>query len=649
MLLPDGVRRTAATLTSLGPPAWTPDSRSLIFARLDYVDPYRIYSDLYRARVGGAARRLTRAARLAEPDLSPDGRRVVAVANAGATNVLVVRDLESGRQRVLTAPDLDVHWSLPRWSPDGTRIAASRWSPGGLYDVVVLDSGGAVLRELTHDRALDTAPAWSPDGRYVLFSSDRTGIPDLYACDVADGSLWQVTNVVSGAFQPDVSPDGRWIAFSYYLSDGYHVARLPFDPTNWRPAPAPLPELDAPVDSAGLDATAGGAAHAYSPFPSVLPASWSGAVEGGTAVGLGLGVAASGEDAVERHLWALQATLYPATERFSGGGAYRYRGLGLPTLDLSAAQQWSVRAASNALRGDAGVPIASALLERERTLDLSATWLRRRWRSSAWLRPGAELSDLALSWEHPDAAGAFALRDYPLSVGATLGAGYSSARAYAISLGPQAGVSLSGSVEGHRYTRPFSGEQSARGYFRFTGRSRAFQSLALPGFARHVLALRADGGAESGSVSPGFSLGGASGGSAPLPVQLGPGTGIAFPVRGYPEGVQSGTRAVSASAEYRFPLWLVERGLGVLPVFLERLWGDAFLDAGTAWCPGGCTRPFLYARATPHPLASVGAELLVDLQLGFGAALPLRFGAALPLVDRPSHAPQLYVRLGRSF
>ncbi|MBV9774608.1 MAG: PD40 domain-containing protein, partial [Gemmatimonadetes bacterium] len=184
LLTPGGAARDLFPRTSTGPAAWLRDGRSLVYAQLDYRDPYRIFSDLYRADLGGRRARLTRGARIAEPDPSPDGRSVVAVQDVGGTNVLVRVDLATGAVRRLTQPSYDEQWSLPRWAPTGDRIAVARWRAGGYFDVVVLDPEGRVLRELTHDRAVDNEPAWSPDGRYVVFSSDRTGITDLYAYDL---------------------------------------------------------------------------------------------------------------------------------------------------------------------------------------------------------------------------------------------------------------------------------------------------------------------------------------------------------------------------------------------------------------------------------------------------------------------------------
>ena len=224
-----------------------------------HLDGVRVPAD-YRIGAEGGRERMTEGARLLQPDVARDGR-IVALRGGGGTTVPVVIDAAGGAPRDLVAPSLDVQWAYPRWSPDGTRIAISRWRQGGYYDVVILDAAGRVVAEATNDRAVAAAPAWSPDGRWVLFSSDRTGIANLYAWEVNGGRVMQVTNVLTGAFQPDVSPDGRWIAFQYYRSDGYHVARIPFAPAAWRPAPPVRPQVAPARELPDPERGAAGAPH----------------------------------------------------------------------------------------------------------------------------------------------------------------------------------------------------------------------------------------------------------------------------------------------------------------------------------------------------------------------------------------------------
>ena len=125
------------------------------------------------------------------------------------------------------------------------------------------------------------------------------------------------------------------------------------------------------------------------------------------------------------------------------------------------------------------------------------------------------------------------------------------------------------------------------------------------------------------------------------------GGGVSFPIRGYGEGAQFGNRAVTLSAEYRFPLLRVERGMGLIPAYLDRFTGDFFVDGGSAWCPGDCPARLAAAPAEARVLTSVGAEIVAETRFGFHTAVPLRFGFALPL--REEGAPEFYLRVGRSF
>src|SRR5690606_18067714 len=185
--------------------------------------------------VGDGSRQLTRRARLQEPDASRAGR-VVAIESANGTNRVVLVDTAGGDMRALTSVDPDVHYAMPRFSPDGSRIAVERWQREGRRDIVVMDTAGSVL-VLTDGFGVSSAPAWSPDGRWILFGSDRTGVPNIFAVDVRAatsrgvpaGALLQVTSVLTGAFHPDVSPDRRWSAFANYRHEGFRLERMPFD------------------------------------------------------------------------------------------------------------------------------------------------------------------------------------------------------------------------------------------------------------------------------------------------------------------------------------------------------------------------------------------------------------------------------------
>src|SRR5206468_3055449 len=128
------------------------------------------------------------------------------------------------------------------------------------------------LRRLTADRALDVDPRYSPDGRYLYFCSDRTGVYNLYAFEVESGRLWQVTNVVGGVFDPAISPDGRQAVYVGFVADGWRLERIDLDPARWRPAREPLlerPDSIAPEGGAGLPS------RPYRPWETAWPHRWN--------------------------------------------------------------------------------------------------------------------------------------------------------------------------------------------------------------------------------------------------------------------------------------------------------------------------------------------------------------------------------------
>src|SRR5262249_37341420 len=108
-------------------------------------------------------------------------------------------------------------------------------------------------------------------GRLLYFSSDRTGIYNIFALDLETGALAQVTNVLGGAFDEDVSPDGKWLVYYDFDGDGYELYELALDPAPLPPAAPyhavlpPHPYVVTPV----------AAPRTYRSFATALPLTWS--------------------------------------------------------------------------------------------------------------------------------------------------------------------------------------------------------------------------------------------------------------------------------------------------------------------------------------------------------------------------------------
>ena len=80
-------------------------------------------------------------------------------------------------------------------------------------DIYIARNSGREIQRLTTNDAIDLAPSWAPDGRRMVFVSDRTGTPQLYILDTETGTEQRITYQGSYNASPAWSPTGEWIAY----------------------------------------------------------------------------------------------------------------------------------------------------------------------------------------------------------------------------------------------------------------------------------------------------------------------------------------------------------------------------------------------------------------------------------------------------
>jgi TolB protein len=130
----------------------------------------------------------------------------------------------------------------PAWSPDGARIAFQSHRDGN-WEIYTLELASGELQRLTRHPAYDGAPAWSPDGDWIVFESYRDEAPcpserplrtappcpdlELYRVPAQGGPAERLTDSPGADCEPTYSPDGRWIAFTSWRAGHREVFLIP--------------------------------------------------------------------------------------------------------------------------------------------------------------------------------------------------------------------------------------------------------------------------------------------------------------------------------------------------------------------------------------------------------------------------------------
>lgn len=161
------------------------------------------------------------------PAWSPDSRRVAYVSFEGNKSSVFIQTLRSGnRVKVSSKPGIN---GAPAFSPDGRKLVLTLGGVDGNLDIHVLDINSRQTKRLTTHRAIDTEGSWSPDGRYIYFTSDRSGGPQIYRVSANGGPAERITFDGSYNARPRLSPDGSKLAMVHLEGGNYRIAVMDLD------------------------------------------------------------------------------------------------------------------------------------------------------------------------------------------------------------------------------------------------------------------------------------------------------------------------------------------------------------------------------------------------------------------------------------
>jgi len=595
--------------------SWRPDGKGIYYTRIDMVRNANLYNDIYYFDLSlGKETRLTHNLRARDPSLSPDGSMLLFVTNElGRTSLATMSLTPEGMPNTgeinLLGEQGDFQFETPRYSPDGQKIVVGIRQADGYKDIWILDDRGNRIEALMHDRAIDSGASWSADGNSIYFSSDRSGIFNLYAYDLAGKKISQISNVLGGAFMPSIAPDDRKIAFADYSSRGFDIHVLENSPAHWReaknyhdPYPALLYE-DKLVDAAQAP---------YNPLPSLMPRLWLPNVGYSSYSGSLGGLLTLGMDATQRHSYVASLLYGPDKNRYWYDFNYIYDGL-YPSLIVRA--QDLDMAYPALLEQQAGFKAVGDYLERSRMFDVALAFPLLSLDSQHLLTVGYHSKTFSELTPMPPWAG----YDGAIPAQGKLVSGrasyrYNNAEKYGYSISPEIGRSIELGYE--QIDKKLGSDFDLKKYT-----VDWHEYIDFP-FDHHVLLARAYAGRSTGDVIPqgAFQLGGDNPGDFTLGVQ-----DNNVYLRGYPVNQYRGQKVALLSTEYRFPVRNLELESGNAPFFFKRLHGAVFAEAGNTWDN---------SFSSKDVKRSVGLEARLDMSLAYALPITVRAGLVQALDDK---------------
>ena len=257
-------------------PVISPDGSTIVYVRnqFDIMDDRR-YTNLWRIDFEGSNHRALTSGKsnYSAPVWSPQGDRIAFVSGKEGRSQIFVTRAEKGESYSIT--NLINSPSNIRWSPDGTQLLFSKnvsynrpsiasipsapsgasWAPAPVViehvryrtdgnpgfveesyrQLFVVSSEGGAPRQITEGNYNHGNALWTPDGKSIVYTADKTGMEDLdpnnaqiYEMDLESGESIQLTNKRGPHNQLSLSPDGNFLAYVGYEDEfkGYQQSQL---------------------------------------------------------------------------------------------------------------------------------------------------------------------------------------------------------------------------------------------------------------------------------------------------------------------------------------------------------------------------------------------------------------------------------------
>jgi hypothetical protein len=611
------------------------DGGKVFYTRLEYRDLENLWYEVRAYDVDdGSDRLVTRNGRYRFVDLSPDGKKMVAVSQRRARTYLLEVPFnkvgEKEYETVLAESPLEVDMASPRYSYDGGRIVYVEGYKDLFYLKLIDLSDGGVI-SLWSSPSQIIAPTWHPDGKNIVFGNDSNGVYNLYRILADDPSNpIPITHVAGGLFFPSFSPYGTTIAVVSYDGFGPHLSIIPYDPDHVYPESLPVikPQwAGGKTDTILAEAkkkqkefetiVKQGERDGYKSFFNIRPDFWSPWLTAST-YGLEAGAIASFSDPARYQNLTIMAGIETEYSSPLLNINYSYRGLGPEMILYGGADQEVYPDLLIDQNGSARFDYA----EETRFMGAAVSYpLLNRLEKRLVGTLGYEYKERDPIREVEDDYQNYELEQSPSSESESPLWGrlsFVSGTVFNRSVSIEDGSLIS--ISGERSLKELGGElNTTRARIDFN------QYISVPLMENHVLKLHGVYGQGWGDETAQGLFG--IGGLRSFADGTYPGVQNNLYLRGYDSNVQIGQSAVTLGASYRFPIWNIFKGYeGSFPIYTRSLAAELFYEGGRTWDENGDGDRFGWLNA-------VGTEI----SFGMTMVRYLSFSPGIGIVYAPEN------------
>lgn len=208
--------------------SWSPDGKKLLYAKRNSPPTIgdAVLFDLYEYDfTQKEEKRLSDELRAFSPSYSPDGSKILYITGSDGTINLFVADNNLMNKKQLTFFNNGEQIHNPIFNADG-KSAIFDFSKNEARKIAIVDIETGKMEFIFDKEVIDyRTPVVTNDGSKMYFSSNETGIFNIYSYDFKTKDVKQITNVIGGAFMPSIDNKGN-MAFTSYKSTGFKIAYL---------------------------------------------------------------------------------------------------------------------------------------------------------------------------------------------------------------------------------------------------------------------------------------------------------------------------------------------------------------------------------------------------------------------------------------